>query len=48
MMTQKCYVCKVVFTDSHKCYDHLYIFVSLYHVFFGNVFINVGLVHQKD
>ena len=29
------YVCEVVFTDSHTCYYHVYIFVSLYYVFSG-------------
>ena len=43
----KCYVCKLVFRYSHKCYDHLYIFSSLYDVFFGSIFINVELVHKK-
>ena len=43
----KCYICKVQFADTQKCYVHSEIFSSAYNLMLDSVCINCGQVHNK-
>ena len=40
--SDKCYICKVQFADTEKCYDHSEIFSSPYNLMLDHVCINFG------